>query len=181
MTQADSVHSTPPTNTSANNPSGTPRDPQDSLFLPTDIAPEELFLAIGRLRKDARDEIDRLLQFLDETENHMSVDDEDGGDDERGGDDELSLGSQDAVTNQAAAWKHPTDYHFGDCEVDDSDDEPSEDDEPSIGFDTEPVEQDTGNDEPSLGWTVDGCTTGGTGKGRYEVEVDLEMGDGARR
>lgn len=31
--------------------------------------------------------------------------------------------------------------------------EPGEDDEPSIGYDVEPAEQDTGNDEPWLGWT----------------------------
>ena len=61
MTQANSVHSTPPTNTSA-----------DPLYLPTDISPEQLFRAIGKLRKDARDEIDRLLRFLPETENHMA-------------------------------------------------------------------------------------------------------------
>jgi hypothetical protein len=63
MTQADSVHSTPPTNT-----------PADPLYLPTDISPEQLFRAIGKLRKDARDEIDRLIRFLDETENHMAID-----------------------------------------------------------------------------------------------------------
>jgi hypothetical protein len=45
--------------------------PQDSIYLPTDATPEQLFRAIGKLRKDARDEIDRLLRFLDETDNHM--------------------------------------------------------------------------------------------------------------
>ena len=205
MTQADSVHSTPPTNTSAETPIGSPAESAGELYHPTPVTPEEAFQAIGRLRKDARAEIDRLLQFLDETENHMCVDDEDGADDEPGGDDELSLGSQDTVTNQAAAWNQPTDYFMGDCEQDDCDDEPSlgsrndaewndqafwaapgtaddredehdgaepddGDNEPSAGFDI---------GEPSLGWTVDGCTSGGTGKGRYEVEDDLEMG--ARR
>jgi hypothetical protein len=38
---------------------------------PTDVSPETLFLAIGKLRKEARDEIDRLIRFLDETDNHM--------------------------------------------------------------------------------------------------------------
>ena len=130
------MHSTPPTNTSAETPIGSPAESAGEQYVKTPVTPEEAFQAIGRLRKDARDEIERLLNFLDETENHMCVDDEDGADDERGGDDELSLGSQDAVTNQAAAWKHPTDYHFGDCEVDDCDDEPGGDDEPSIGYDT---------------------------------------------
>jgi hypothetical protein len=78
MTQADSVHSTPPTNTSAidNIPSPTkpPESPQGTpLYLPTDVTPEELFQAIGRLRKEARDEIERLLTFLDDTDNHMEL------------------------------------------------------------------------------------------------------------
>jgi hypothetical protein len=54
-----------------------PGEPQDApLYLPT----EKLFQAIGRLRREARDEIDRLIRFLDDTESHMSVDDEDGDD-----------------------------------------------------------------------------------------------------
>jgi hypothetical protein len=57
MTQADSVHSTPPTNTSAiddlQSPTKPPEDAQERpLYLPTDVTPEELFQAIGRLRKD---------------------------------------------------------------------------------------------------------------------------------
>lgn len=35
---------------------------------PTDVTPEQFFQAIGRLRREARDEIERLLAFLDETE-----------------------------------------------------------------------------------------------------------------
>jgi hypothetical protein len=72
--------------------------------------PEQLFRAIGKLRKDARDEIDRLIRFLDETENHMELepDDpaEDGGDDEDSDTDEDSdpaepaLGSLDGQTDQ---------------------------------------------------------------------------------
>jgi hypothetical protein len=71
MTQADSVHSTPPTNTSADSPASDPGGPQDSFYLPTPVTPEEAFQAIGRLRKDARDEIERLLNFLDSTDSHM--------------------------------------------------------------------------------------------------------------
>jgi hypothetical protein len=36
----------------------------------TPVTPEEAFQAIGRLRKEARDEIDRLIRFLDDTDNH---------------------------------------------------------------------------------------------------------------
>ena len=44
-----------------------PAEPQGApLYLPTDVTPEKLFQAIGRLRKEARDEIDRLIRFLDE-------------------------------------------------------------------------------------------------------------------
>lgn len=39
-----------------------------ALYLPTGISPEEVFTAIGRLRKEALDEIDRLLAFLDATD-----------------------------------------------------------------------------------------------------------------
>jgi hypothetical protein len=42
--------------------------------------PRHLFWAIGKLRRDASDEIDRLLQFLDETDNHMELEPEDEGD-----------------------------------------------------------------------------------------------------
>jgi hypothetical protein len=45
-----------------------PADSAGALYRRTDISPEELFQAIGRLRKDAQDEIERLLRFLDETD-----------------------------------------------------------------------------------------------------------------
>jgi hypothetical protein len=64
--------------------------------------PKQLFRAIGKLRKDARDEIDRLIRFLDETDNHMeledSIDDNPQGDQ---GDDEPSLGSLSAMMDQS--------------------------------------------------------------------------------
>jgi len=41
MTQADSVHSRPPTSTSASNPPDGPQSPQDSLYLKTPIAPRK--------------------------------------------------------------------------------------------------------------------------------------------
>jgi hypothetical protein len=59
-----------------------PAEPQGaSLYLPTDVTPEKLFQAIGRLRKEARDEIDRLIQFLDDTDNHMELEPEGEADD----------------------------------------------------------------------------------------------------
>jgi len=59
-----------------------PAEPQGApLYLPTDVTPEKLFQAIGRLRKEARDEIDRLIRFLDDTDNHMELEPDDEGDD----------------------------------------------------------------------------------------------------
>jgi hypothetical protein len=39
----------------------------------------QIFRAIGRLRREARDEIDRLIRFLDETDNHVELEPEDEG------------------------------------------------------------------------------------------------------
>ena len=39
----------------------------------------QIFRAIGRLRREARDEIDRLIRFLGETDNHMELEAEDEG------------------------------------------------------------------------------------------------------
>src|ERR1700689_4954547 len=77
---ADRVPSTPPTNTPVPDQS-LPTPGRDFLYLPIDVTPEQIFQAIGRLRKEARDEIDRLVRFLDETENHMELEPEDEADD----------------------------------------------------------------------------------------------------
>jgi hypothetical protein len=86
MAKADSVHSTPPISTSKTDdpqsPTNAPESPQDSFYLPTDITPEELFQAIGHLRKEARDEIDRLIRFLDKTDDYVSREVEESNDDE---------------------------------------------------------------------------------------------------
>src|SRR6185437_2716249 len=67
MTQADSVHSTPPTNTSASSePAGATESPADALYFPTDISPEELFEVLGRLRSEAEAQIERLIDLVDE-------------------------------------------------------------------------------------------------------------------
>ncbi|MBR1145071.1 hypothetical protein [Bradyrhizobium sp. AUGA SZCCT0431] len=88
-----------------------PADSAGALYVKTPVTPEEIFRAIGRLRKEARDEIDRLIRFLDSTENHMAIDcePEDEGDDaeleedDPGEDDGLhepALGSLDGHDNQ---------------------------------------------------------------------------------
>jgi hypothetical protein len=55
-----------------------PANDAGALYFPTDVTPEQLFQAIGRLRKKARDEIDRLIRFLDKTDDYMSRELEDG-------------------------------------------------------------------------------------------------------
>jgi hypothetical protein len=54
---------------------------EPAIYYKTPVTPEEAFQAIGRLRKEARDEIDRLIRFLDETDNHMERE-QDGDEDE---------------------------------------------------------------------------------------------------
>jgi hypothetical protein len=84
-----------------------------------------VFKAIGRLRKEARDEIDRLIRFLDETDNHMELEPEDEGDD---AEEEPSLGSLDRMMDQSKAWRlHSSPWAFPavDGEQDDADAEPS--------------------------------------------------------
>src|SRR5450755_4544864 len=109
MTQADTDNSTT---------TPAPEKPQESLYLPTDNSPEEVFQAIGRLRKEARDEIDRLIRFLDKTDDYMFRELEDSIDDNPHDDDELdgpehgededsdpaepSLGSLDGKDDQTA-------------------------------------------------------------------------------
>ena len=135
MTQADSVHSTPPTNTSAigkiQSPTNPPSEPHDaSLYIRIPVTPEEAFQAIGRLRKEARDEIERLIRFLDDTDQHMELEEAvDDGPCDGDTDAEPSLGSFDRVVNQVTAWKTTTAYGSGhdvDCELDRCDHEDSD-------------------------------------------------------
>jgi hypothetical protein len=78
MSQADS------TNTTGASGAGL-----EGLYLPTDVSPEQVFQAIGRLRKEARDEVDRLIQFLDKTDDYVSRELEDQVDDSPCDDNEL--------------------------------------------------------------------------------------------
>jgi hypothetical protein len=62
-------------------PLGTPAESAGALYYKTPLTPEEAFQAIGRLRKEARDEIDRLIRFLDKTDDYVSRELEDSIDD----------------------------------------------------------------------------------------------------
>ena len=91
-----------------------------------------MFQAIGRLRKEARDEIDRLIRFLDETDNHMEREPDDEADDSEA---EPSLGSFDRRLDQSKAWQQTAgELCFSiDAERDDADHEDSDPAEPSLG------------------------------------------------
>jgi hypothetical protein len=146
MTQADSVLSTPPTNTSATDDDlHTPESLQDALYRRTDVSPETFFQALGRVRRAARDEIERLIAWLDST---IDVDEDSATDDDPCDDTELerSLGSFDRMSNQITAWQGG--ICDIDAELDKCDDEES--DEPEDGADS----------EPSLGSTTDGLYLG---------------------
>ena len=187
MDQADSVHSTPPTNTSAEAPLGSPAESAGESYVKTPVTPEEAFQAIGRLRKDARDEIERLLNFLDETDNHMEREPDgdeldasypEGGarglenpneDDEDTADDEPSLGSSGHGEPGPISYAvHPISdgsQMIYDCEAEHDGAEPE--DEGGDGANED--------DEPSLGWTVDGCITN-----TPAADCDYEPGISAR-
>jgi hypothetical protein len=121
MTQADSVLSTPPTNTSANNPLGLARQQRER---------ERALRRAAKLRRKASDEIDRLLAFLDASDPYVATElEQEDGNDEPEGHDELSLGSFDRLMNQEKAWRQQSlwDFPAVDGEVDDCD---REDDDP---------------------------------------------------
>lgn len=165
-----------------------PAEPQEAfLYVRTPVSPETAFVAIGRLRKEARDEIDRLIRFLDKTDDYVSRELEDGGDDAPCDDDELEM-SFCGVT--AGAAKRPTgfgdddelegdDVHGGDAEA-----EPSLGSITNIGVDGSQTHWASGGDrdledehdggEPSLcGITADDMI-GGAG------DRDLEDDDAYR-
>ena len=154
--------------------------PVEGLYYPTPVTPEEAFQAIGRLRKEARDEIERLLNFLDDTDNHMereeAVDDVACDDHELElgeGDDEPSLGSH-VTPSGAVSYSMPVSRNGDlDCEGDEHDGaEPDEADlEPSIGYDCELAELDKADEEPSLGWGIDGELGNVSGADREQGEA----------
>lgn len=122
-----------------------PGEAQDALYFLTDISPEVVFQAIGRLRREAQDEIDRLLSFLDETD----------GD----GDLEPLLGAPETSHFEkapAAVWARGS----ADDREDDADLESTERDDDEEGFDA----------EPSLGSSLDN-----NGYGAFYANVPLDL------
>jgi hypothetical protein len=83
--------------------------------------------ALRRLRREARDEITRLIQFLDESDEYVMTEREEEADLEEVDDTEPSLGSFDRMMNQDKSWKqvHGETVAEIDAELDRADDEPS--------------------------------------------------------
>ncbi|MBR0901211.1 hypothetical protein [Bradyrhizobium liaoningense] len=172
MIEADSVHSTPPTNTSA------------FTLLETGLAiqqreREKTLQRLAKLRKEASAEIERLLAFLDASDDYVMTECEDGADDGPCDTNELEedLGSLEPHTKYDFLGRSPwvsrsfdqSRFQGEDAEADDSDDELS------LGF-LDRLDQDSGltmgrggdledehdgaepseDAEPSLGWTTSG-------------------------
>lgn len=56
-----------------------PADSAGELYRRADISPEQFFQALGRLRREAQDEIERLFAFLDRTEPDPDLEPEESG------------------------------------------------------------------------------------------------------
>jgi hypothetical protein len=136
MAQADSVHSTPPTNTSANNVKS-----QEKALARQAAQRQRALKRLRKLRARAADEINRLLEFID------AVDDTDV--DSQCDDDPLD--DADAEDSLGFLEHHPTTWSgngrdrsgnqerlragsAGDFEDEHDDREPGEDDEPSLAM-----------------------------------------------
>jgi hypothetical protein len=76
------------------------------------------------LRLKARDEIDRLIHFLDASDDYVMTEPEDDDDRELVGDEEPSLGSFDQMANQEKSWKQRDVTCDVDAELDTADDDP---------------------------------------------------------
>lgn len=113
---------------------------------------------LARLRKEARAEIDRLIQFLDQSDTYVVTELEEDDEREDGGDAEPSLGSFDRMTNeensyrQVSTWCLPggNDLEQDDCDREDSD--PAEESEVSGIGDREGLLEQIGPQS----WQLDG-------------------------
>lgn len=161
------------------NSGGAGAAPPDGLYVRTDIAPETLFQALGRLRRQAAAEIERLIAFLDETDSDADL--------EPDGSDEPVLAAPENhpnhkhgyihskrpfrdVTGAQGAWASGMDDdREGDGAFDDR-----EGDELEHGGDEHDGCEPDVCDEPSLGWTSTEAATGQYGAA-WGSNEDLEL------
>jgi hypothetical protein len=174
-------------------------EPLNASILPSDITAQDLPVVIGRLRKEARDEIHRLIGFLDTTDDYVSRELEDQVDDGPCDTDELEMGWTGVTAGSA---NMPNESWIDEGEADggggDANDEPSlagtvatdqshwnsgnDDDREGDGCadDRESDELQHGgeavreDDEPSLGWTPTEAARGRAYAGAFGQSVDLE-------
>lgn len=158
-----------------------PPPAEGGLFVRTDISAETLFQALGRLRRQAAADIERLIAFLDETEG--DTDFESAGDEN-----EPSLGAPErssapngyyhgrkgqqlrTADGSQGGWAAGNDDgREGDAGCDDR-----EGDEQGHGGDEHDGREPDVCDEPSLGWTATEAATGQFGA-TWGSGEDLEM------
>jgi hypothetical protein len=151
----------------------------DASILPSDITAQDLPVAIGRLRKEARDEIDRLIGFLDKTDDYVSRELEDAVDDGPIDDNELEPS---LCGVSADIGRGESNISGEDLEGDDTPTGRSAEDEPSLGFlERHPSTYGAGRD---VSGNQDSLCTGQGGDLEDEHDGaepdDNEGGDGAR-
>jgi hypothetical protein len=97
----------------------------------------QAILKLRTLRNEARQEITRLISFLDQSDDYVTTELEDDDDREQVGDEEPSLGSFDRMVNQEKS------YRQGDCDIDcELDDSDREEDDAAEESDTGVGDQD---------------------------------------
>lgn len=95
---------------------------------------------LAKLRQQAAAEIDRLIQFLDQSDEYVMTELEDGDEREDVGDSEPSLGSFDRMTDQTKSWRQGglweipgTDAELDDCDREDDDPDEAKDQQLDMG------------------------------------------------
>ncbi|MET0407232.1 MAG: hypothetical protein ABW006_02560 [Hyphomicrobium sp.] len=152
MLKADSVHSTPPTNTSAT-------DIQSFAALSAAVSPmwHQVIVRLARTTQEASDKMDLLLEangqdlrmrsrelveslvnFLDIVDGNPDIEECD--DDGEGEDAEPSFGSFDRMIDQSKSWRTPSvhafpgaDFEQDDCDAEDADPNADKQQPPTMG------------------------------------------------
>ncbi|PSO30523.1 hypothetical protein [Bradyrhizobium sp. MOS002] len=145
-------HVPPPTGVPLDGPELT-QDALDRRLAIQQRERERTLRRLRRLREKASTEIDRLLEFLNASDDYVQTElEQDDLDEEDGTENEPSLGALDHPMNQTDAWTPYQGFAWMvDCEQDPSDDEPA------LGWHDDPhgfadmASRGPHEDEPSLG------------------------------